>query len=200
MIIKPELLTHPNIPKPLHGTAPRTILGKEWWDEKRKEAYMENNYHCMACGAHKSQDRFHNWLEAHEDYEISYATGKVKLKKIVALCHSCHNFIHSGRLLSLWRKGEVSDVKISYILKRGFRILKTNNLEPFHGTCDVYCEVMDSLNNDVFHLFDRVQRLKIKQKVEIQQDWSKWHIEIDGVNHYGKFESIEDWKAEYSRN
>ena len=187
-MINPKLLTHPNIPKPLHGTAPRTIFGKEWWDKKRHAAYRESNYHCMACGQHKSQDRFHNWLEAHEDYDIDYKTGKVKLNRIFALCHSCHNFIHSGRLGAMYSKGEITEDKALYILKRGFHILKQNNLEPFWGTADVFADITRRYDLD-----ERIHQLKTKQHVEIQQDWSKWHIEIDGVNHYGKFKSSREW-------
>ena len=34
----------------------------------------------------------------------------------------------------------------------------------------------------------------------IQQDWSKWHIIIDGKKYYSKFENFYDWQAFYGRN
>ena len=93
-MLSPELLTHPNIPKPLHGITPRDILGKAWWDQQRQIAYRERHYHCWACGVHKSQAAYYQWLEGHESYDIDYVHGIVTLREIVALCHACHSFIH----------------------------------------------------------------------------------------------------------
>src|SRR3990167_9396936 len=84
----PAILLHPNIPKPMHGVNPRTIMGQEWWDEQRQRAYEENNFCCWACGVHKSQAAYHKWLEAHECYEIDYIAGRMYMRIIVALCHS----------------------------------------------------------------------------------------------------------------
>lgn len=37
--LRPELLLHNNIPKPMHGVAPRVVLGQKWWDRERRECY-----------------------------------------------------------------------------------------------------------------------------------------------------------------
>ena len=87
-----SLLHHTNIPKPLHGLNPRTIMGKEWWDEKRKEAYNKNNRCCHACGAHSTSHP----LEAHEVYELIPSQGKAIFIEVVALCSECHKTIHLG--------------------------------------------------------------------------------------------------------
>jgi hypothetical protein len=168
--IKPEILQHPNIPKPLHGLNPRTILGRRWWDEKRNLAYKENNYCCWACGVHKNQAKYRRWLEAHEYYIYNYSKGRAKLKTIVALCHSCHNFIHSGRLKMLLDSGEISSEKYHDIMEHGMRILNENNLDyPWN------------LHNPK-HV----------------ASWKKWHIVIEGKKYYTKFDSYEDWFNYYN--
>ncbi|OGH07427.1 MAG: hypothetical protein A2W22_03090 [Candidatus Levybacteria bacterium RBG_16_35_11] len=128
IFVRPEILLHSNIPKPLHSVNPRTIKGKDWWNEKRKKAYAANNFCCWACGVHKSKDKFHNHLEAHEYYDIDYEKGEMRLKEIVALCHTCHNYIHSGRLSMILLKGEVSEDDFEYIMAYGRDIIDKNKL------------------------------------------------------------------------
>jgi hypothetical protein len=113
----------------LHRLAPRVILGKEWWDEQRQKAYKENNYCCWACGIPKTKAKHHKWLEAHESYEINYEEGWMKLKEIVALCHSCHNFIHSGRMDAMLQKGEIEQEKYNDIMEHGQKIINKFGLK-----------------------------------------------------------------------
>jgi hypothetical protein len=104
--LRPELLLLPNIPKPLHGIAPRTIMGQSWWDEQRHKAYASLDYHCAACGALKGNESllFRGWLEAHEVYDIDYNHRVARFIEIVPLCVCCHMAIHTGRLTSLYPK------------------------------------------------------------------------------------------------
>jgi len=117
-----DLLNHPNIPPPLHGLNPRTIFGKEWWDEKRKESYKRNNGCCHACG---SPDR----LEGHEVYDISYSQGKAIFIEVVALCKDCHNTVHLGRTEKVLGSKEVSRLKERKTkLFEKYRILEPNQV------------------------------------------------------------------------
>ena len=129
MKLRPEILLHPNIPKPLHGVNPRSIMGQEWWDVQRRIAYASTEYHCAACGVHKSEAEYHQWLEAHELYEFDYPKGRLTMIEIVPLCHACHNFIHSGRMTALVDKGEMEESKRKAILKRGNNIFKDAKLK-----------------------------------------------------------------------
>lgn len=124
LFTRPDILLDNPIPKPLHGLNPRTLLGKDWWDKVRKTAYKLNNNCCWACGIHRSKAKYHHWLEAHESYDINYRLARMTLKEIVALCHSCHNFIHRGRLLRLLQANKISQQKYDDILHHGKIITK----------------------------------------------------------------------------
>lgn len=125
---RPEILFHPNIPKPLHGMSPRTIFGHKWWESRRRFAYLESRYHCVACGVYKTKARYHQWLEAHELYEFDYKNGRLIFKEIVALCHACHNYIHSGRMQILVRRGKMPELKMEEILEHGDSIIRKAKL------------------------------------------------------------------------
>jgi len=91
--LKPELLSHPNIPKPLHGTNPRTIMGRAAWDKYRQNALIKAKHSCRACGRTGCR------LELHEDYSIDFKKAKMQVHSMEPLCTDCHSFIHSGFLI-----------------------------------------------------------------------------------------------------
>lgn len=128
--IVPEILLHPQIPQPLHGVNPRTVRGNIWWQGERRQALQESHGYCMACGVHRSKAKYHRWLECHEQYNIYYDLGKMVYIKAVAICHSCHNFIHRGRLEALYRQRKISKQKYIDIINHGTAILKKYGLKP----------------------------------------------------------------------
>jgi hypothetical protein len=125
---RPALLLHPNVPKPLHGMSPRELLGTVWWDKARQEAYERANYCCQACGTPKTEAEYHKWLEAHETYVYDYKTGTATVSEIVALCHMCHNYIHSGRLKQLLQADKITTAKYWHIILHGDKLLKDAGL------------------------------------------------------------------------
>lgn len=126
--MRPELLLHPNVPKPLHGMSPRELLGDEWWDATRQWVYRNAEYRCQCCGVPKAEADYHQWLEAHETYHYDYAKGLATVDDIVALCHACHNYIHSGRLQVLYNKRQITREKYTHIMQRGDSILRMAGL------------------------------------------------------------------------
>ena len=133
--VQPRILLCPQVPKPLHGVAPRVVLGNKWWNTTRKEAYRSTNYHCLACGISKHNAAYRQWLEAHEFYEIDYLLGRAEYIHTVPLCHLCHNYIHCGRLQSLLDKRLIPQGKYVAVIQHGNRILLEAKLkkEAYNG-------------------------------------------------------------------
>jgi hypothetical protein len=181
--MKPEILAHPNIPKPLHGLAPRTIFGATWWKNERADAIAKQESRCASCGVHLQDAEFHHWLEAHEYYDIDFATGKAVYKEAVALCHSCHQFIHSGRLLAVLEKGEISFDRVHRIVDKGLDLCFAFDVIPYVG------------------LQPLVEYLGIPWQSFWQPDfyapWSEWRLVVDGKEYKG-FDTIEDWAEKYN--
>jgi len=180
MKTEPEILCQPQIIKPLHGLNPRTILGTKWWNTHRQEAYESTDYHCLACGVHKKDAPFHKWLEGHEDYDINFEKHKYSLKRIIPLCHACHNYIHAGRLKILMNNGTIGINRYYRILDRGDSIIKREGLNKDNL-------IMEVCAGDKSKFFP-----------ENNGTWDEWHLVIDGKKYYSKFDNYNDWRLYYS--
>lgn len=185
MNLKPEILTHPHIPPALHGVAPREIMGNAWWDKTRKEVYASTDYHCIACGVHKTEAKKHKWLEAHEFWNIDYLTGVCTISEIVPLCHYCHNFIHSGRL-SMIIGGEKSEEEVRDILQHGIDICLKNGLKIFPFTWAFAKKLGCNINGILAY---QIKANPIK--------WNEWVLKWNGEQYRSKFKSETDWRNHY---
>ena len=156
---EPEILLCPNIPKPLHGLNPRTLLGQKWWDVTRRRAYAERDHSCWACGAINTR------LEAHELYDYDFLKFSAVLCRVTALCTLCHNFIHSGRLEHLYSKGEVSREFYGEVHS--------------HGTTQlIKADLMDEKK--------RVNAEIVRQIGDETKNWDKWHLVIENRKFWKK--------------
>lgn len=118
---QPEFLRMLPIPKALWGLNPRTLLGAQWWRERRLEAIGSTRGHCLTCGEFFPQNEWSR-LEGHEVYTIDYLTGESYYEKVIPVCNACHSYIHIGRTKALnpdW--GE-------YVEHRGRKILSQAGL------------------------------------------------------------------------
>ncbi len=189
MELYPFLLLHPNIPKPLHGLAPRVILGDVWWQQQKAEARKKSGNCCVTCGISPRDAKYHRWLETHEVYNI-YSTGRVVFRTSIALCHSCHNYIHDGRMQVLVKKGELPYKKYLDILNHGNKLLSDwigigediNLKKPFDGRVDS-------------------KYLKITPFLKWEQcdcEWKDYHLILYGQRYDSKFPTYKDWEKFYS--
>lgn len=183
----PEVLMHPNIPKPLHGINPRSIKGPNWWNKIRQEVYASTGYRCIACGVFKLEAKGPKWLEAHEYWDIDYETGICEIIKLIPLCHYCHNFIHSGRLLMILQEGKIKEEEAIAILEHGFEILKNNKLKCFYNTL----EIANGLGAETFNV--KAAKIKVNENVK----WGDWQLVFEGKSYRSQFVDEIAWGDYY---
>lgn len=171
---EPAILLRPSIPKPMHGTAPRVVLGQAWWDKERKAAYASTAYHCLACGVHQSQAEYRKWLEGHELYAIDYRRGLMRYERTAPLCHLCHAYCHPGRLQALLAAGKITHAKFSAVVRHGDRVVKQAGLSrsaPYDGPVAAWGKWRLAIG-----------RRRYKGKFKNAAEWLKYHEELNGVD------------------
>lgn len=171
---KPELLLCPNIPKPMHGVAPRVVLGQNWWNRERRAAYKSTNYHCEACGVSKFEAKYHQWLEGHELYAIDYKRGRMKYVRTTPLCHFCHNSIHDGRLQHLLQQGLLNHQKFCAIIQHSQEVLTRAGLER-----------TARIDRD-----ETMRRMVLNGEVA---EWSQWRLVIGRKTYKPLYNSLDEW-------
>lgn len=134
-----NLLLHPTIPHEIAGISPRTLNTKSWWNVIRQQAYAHNNFHCCACGIHKSKDPYHNWLEAHQIFDYDFENKFLIYVGVAALCHRCHRFIHIGLCSKIDGERKFNDV-LFYGLKN-----LNMSLDNFESDKIAVCKKVESL-------------------------------------------------------
>lgn len=165
----PRVLLHPQIPKPMHGLAPRVVLGRAWWDVERSAAFASTDNHCLACGAARYDDPAWPHLEGHEEYRINYRRGIMTYVRCVPLCHWCHSFVHAGRTETLFRIGKITRADFDKTMKRANAMLKKAKLKPrapYLGPCAA---------------------------------WSAWRLVVNGEEHPPIWRDYAHWAAGHAK-
>jgi hypothetical protein len=171
---RPEILLCHNIPKPLHGVAPRAVLGNRWWNATRKAAYASTNYRCVACTVHKTRAKYRKWMEAHEVYDIDYETGRSVFVEAVPLCNFCHNYIHDGRLNALLAAGQIPHGKYQAIVAHGDAVLAEYGL--------------------VRESYEQRDSRFVRGILEgTYASWGEWRMVVNNVEYPPRFLSYEEW-------
>lgn len=198
-----RILGMPNVPRPLHGEGcqPRTFYGKTVWDYMRKKCYVANGWKCCVCGAEGGVDIPQREINAHELFYIDYAKGESEFKRCVCVCATCHAFIHSGRLLTLYKQRDryTPKSKVLKVIESGLsRISVWNNLHPDEPEIEVYSTIasaleIPSLANDVRDLLEKYPVVFYKEDTDKVAAWKKWHVVIGTRTVYTPYDSYDDW-------
>lgn len=194
-----RILGGPNLPKPLHGCAPRVYMGAQTWDRLRKRTYYMAKYKCQICGADCSDP---GSMDAHELYTIDYEKGTSTFIKTVGICKACHNFYHSGRLITLFKRGVPfysADVVLS-IVEHGFKQIHEWNLnhpdeQPLraYGTFLEYLR-QDSLGPKITELIDKYQIKFWLEDKKKMADWGDWKLLYGKKEYATPYKTYQDWE------
>lgn len=193
------LIAMPNIPRPLHGVNPRTILGTQTWNHMRRACYANANDTCEICGCKPENLRRRH---GHEVYEIDYAHGTAKFVRVFCVCSLCHlGCIHTGRALTLWKHHNPL-YPTEFLLQgaeHAFSIISSYNRDHPGADLRAYATFLDYLKYD--GLREPMEKLINKynisfySEVEDMVDWGDWKL-IIGENEYPTpYANKEEWKA-----
>lgn len=191
------LITMPNVPRPLHGLPPRKIMGATAWNRMRKRCYYDAGYKCEICGADPPKGQLH----AHELYSYDWLEGTGKFERCIAICKQDHDFIHSGRLVTMFKNGNVLYPK-SYVLgvvEKGFKLIHDYNeahkdQEPLraYATFLEYLKVPE-LKGEVEKLIDKYD-MKFYSEPKHIAKWEKWRLVFGTKEYPTPYANHEDWE------
>ena len=193
------LIAMPNIPRPLHGVNPRTLLGASTWNRMRKFCYNQANDTCEICG-YKPENLRHR--HGHEVYEIDYAKGTAKFVKVFCVCSMCHlACIHTGRALTLWKKDNPL-YPTEFLLngaEHAFKIISEYNHDYPDADLRAYSTFLDYLKHDELKrpMEELIAKYNIKFYTEVEDmvEWKDWKLIIGDREYQTPYTSESEWKA-----
>lgn len=204
----PAILTMPNVPKPCHTLAPRTVLGNTTWNYMRKACYQKAGYKCEACGNDLSKQANGKFIgHAHELYSIDYARQQVVFERCVCLCGwPCHlGCIHTGRALTLYKQGNPIYTKEKLLegAEFCFTIISSfNKAHPDEEPLRVFSAWVDYLKQpelkepmlELIKKYD-IKFYKVKEKKWYNKtNWSNWKLLVGNRWYKTPFADEHEWK------
>lgn len=191
------LLTMPNVPRPLHGLPPRKIMGDATWTHVRKRCYFNAGYKCEICGAEPSKGQLH----AHELYTIDWKAGTSKFERCIAICRQDHDFIHSGRLVTLYKEGNLLYPK-SYVLstvEKGFKLIHDwNKAHPDEEPLRAYITFLEYMKvpDLAMEMAELIEKYKIKFYAEPKRiaKWEDWKLLFGNKEYPTPYANQGEWK------
>lgn len=192
------LIAMPNIPKPCHSLAPRTVLGATVWNKMRKDCYEKANDTCEICGDCPEDKRKRH---AHECYIIDYERGTCTFIGVFCVCALDHlGAIHTGRALTLWSKGSPLITK-EFLLEgaeKAFSLIHDYNKE-YNANVRLYSTYIEYLKHDEL----REPMLELIKKYDVSfysedpkkmAKWGSWRLILDGEEYPTPYKNEKEWQ------
>ena len=192
------LIAMPNIPRPLHGVNPRTLLGASTWDRMRKMCYARADDTCEICGC-KPENLRHR--HGHEVYDIDYANGVAKFDRVCCLCAKCHlGCIHTGRAITLW-KNHNPLYPTEFLLEgaeHAFKIISEYNKDNPKADIRAYVTFLEylrfeELEKPMRELIDKYN-VKFYTEVEDMVKWGDWKLIVGKKEYSTPYANEKEWK------
>ena len=173
------LIAMPNIPKPLHGVAPRTLLGAATWNRMRKNCYAMANNTCEICGDQPENLRHRH---GHEVYEIDYEKGIARFVRVFCVCALDHlACIHTGRAITLYKQNNPLYPK-EFLLEgaeKAFKTISEYNADNPGADLRAYVTFLDYLRapgleepmRELIKKYDMKFYAEDKKKLAKWEDW-----------------------------
>ena len=193
------LITMPNIPKPTHGLAPRTLLGAKTWNYMRKYCYAKAGDTCEICGD-KPENLRHR--HAHEVYSIDWEKGEVKFIRAFCVCALDHlGAIHTGRAITLYKQGNPLYPK-EFLLQgaeHAFKIISEYNKDYPNTDLRAYATFLEYLKVDDLYepMIELIDKYNIKFYLEDPKkmaDWGEWKLIIKDNEYPTPYHDEHEWK------
>lgn len=193
------LIAMPNIPKPTHGMAPRTLLGSRVWNQMRKHCYTRAEDTCEICGAKPDNLRHRH---AHEVYSIDWEKGEVKFVRAFCVCALCHlGCIHTGRAVTLYKQGNPLYPK-EFLLQgaeHAFKTISEYNQDHPDANLKAYATFLEYLKVDELYgpMTQLIGKYNVKFYMEDPKkmaDWGEWKLIIGDTEFPTPYQSEHDWK------
>lgn len=193
------LIAMPNIPKPCHALAPRTLLGTSTWDRMRRACYAQAEDTCEICGDCPEEKRRRH---GHEAYKIDYETGTVEFVRVYCLCSLCHlGCIHTGRAITLYNQKNPLYPK-EFLLegaKKAFTIISSYNHDHPEADLRAYSTFIEYLRYD--ELCDPMLELIRKYNIKFYQEdpkktakWKEWKLIIGKREYPTPYANESEWR------
>lgn len=199
-------LCQPNIPHPLHGLAPRIIVGPTEWNRMRRECYEACERRCEICGEACLPGK----MDAHELYDFDYESKSATFVRLIGLCKTCHGgVIHSGRAITMYKQQMplwTEDVLIR-AAEHGFRLVsRWNKQHPDDEPLRMFATFLDWMK--VPTLGETIQNLATQYDIEFydvpptdgKDDWGQWKLVFNQTEYYSPYAIMAEWQAAMVKN